>query len=38
MFLHQNIYEHNVSKNNYLEVDEHIVITFKTTPPKKMLF
>ena len=38
MFLHRNIYEHNMSKSNYLGVDEHIVITSKTTHPKKMLF
>ena len=35
MFLHQNIYEHNMSKSNYLGVDEHIVITSKTTPSQK---
>ena len=35
MFLHRNIYEYNMSKSNYLGVDEHIVITSKT---KKMLF
>ena len=35
MFLHRNVYEHNMSTCNHLGVDEHIVNTTKTTPCQK---